>query len=162
MLSPPARFRYEDDPEPSEVIAWYNQHVDPVHVGSYRAISGEHVTLQQTIDDCFRTLPVSLDAVLDCLEDDHEDLFLQGDVLERLLITVFNEEDHRISSNDSKDQVLYILTYLLQHPGTARFTSRQMRVRIRIALQRVQDWIDEIVPGEDITSDYVSLSTYST
>jgi hypothetical protein len=78
------------------------------------------------------------------------------DAPERLLVMVFNEEDGRISSNASKEQVLAILTFLLQHPGTPLYNSRQIRVRIRIALQKVQVWVDELQPAADVFSDFVS------
>lgn len=156
MLSPPPRFRYEDDLPPSEVIAWYNQNADPAHVGSYRAISGAHGELKLALDACFEHLPVDLEPIFDYVYEE-TDLLVQGDILERLLVMVFNEEDGRISSNASKEQVLAILTFLLQHPGTSVFTSRQIRVRIRIALQKVQVWIDELQPAEDVFSDFVSI-----
>lgn len=111
--------------------------------------------LDVLLDKCFAALPVDLTPLLKAFESRWQ-AFLDGNLLDRLVVTLLNEEDHRISSYATKCQVLSLLRALSS--GRAH----QAKVRVRLLLQSVSSWIDDILdPREakvtDLTVELVKV-----
>jgi hypothetical protein len=79
--------------------------------------------------------------------------FMIGDILERVFVVLLNEEDNRIANIDTKLQVLKICYSLLSF-------NRDARVRLRIAVQHVETWIDEVYEAK--TPELVSCHPHCT
>lgn len=137
----------------SQRIQWINQVIDPKRIG---ATKKDESHVYQILDRLFEALPVELTPLLDCFEQD-PNLFLGGRTIDRILMSIINEEDNRIANFDSKRSALILL---------ARFTTwaRSGRIRLRRALQNAPRWCDEIDVEEGLTMDWVcalcSLFTY--
>eukprot|EP01031_Cornospumella_fuschlensis_P039692 gene39692-48327_t len=94
--------------------------------------------LSNKLDECMRHLPVDLAPLLGCFSEESSRYFLQGNLLERLLVSLFNESDVRISSLETKAQVLGLLK-------AVALTTRAGLVRIRLLIHATPQWIDEDV-----------------
>jgi hypothetical protein len=165
----------------SKVVGWYNSNIDPYRNGileEYRDTSRLCIEL----DRALAVLPVNLDFLLELLPTLPDNAtnpfnaptfpihlahrlqapippaieakyprwydFMIGDILERLFIVLLNEEDNRIANIHTKLQVLKICYSLLSF-------NRDARVRLRIAVQHVETWIDEVYEAK--TPELVSL-----
>ena len=126
----------EKEDSKSKVITWYNESIDPYHNG-LMIPPHEISSLGPLLDKAFHRLPVDLSPLINRLNPHHFDEFLRGNLIERLLVTVLNEEDNRIASIPAKKQVMHILEGILKH-------SRQGKVRLRLAIQPTGRWIDEV------------------
>lgn len=162
----------EIEQRPKEIISgldFYNEVAEPNHIYAYRKLSTRAQRfVEETLDMCFDKLPVDLTALMDVIDgttiippedgipeqDIFEILVQHPNLLERLIVTLFNEEDRRISPLNTKYQVLEILHAV---HGTMK---RHARIRMRIAIQSVKPgtWIDEIEPEEDVVKEMVRSS----
>jgi hypothetical protein len=132
----------EKEKEKIETLEWYNSTVDPYHNGFM--IEEENVSmLSPLLDKLFHTLPVNLEPFMGYLKPETIGQFFLAELLDRLIITLFNEEDNRISSIITKRQVLYILNALLTS------LKRKARIPLRIVIQSINEgWIDEVYEAE--------------
>jgi hypothetical protein len=130
----------------SGIVQWYNDVVDPTFLGA-----GERIvsSISPLLDQCFESLPVNLDTLLALLPYEADE-FIEGNIIDRLVITLFNEEDERIADFWTKQQVMDIFFLMLP-------TSRRAKVRFRICLQLVTTWIDDIIPEEQPTEDQIKV-----
>jgi hypothetical protein len=138
----------EKEKEKIESLEWYNSTIDPYHNGFM--VEEENVSmLSPLLDKLFHTLPVNLDPLIEYLKPETFGQFFLAELLDRLIITLFNEEDNRISSISTKRQVLYILNTLLIS------LKRKAKIPLRIVFQSINEgWIDEIYEAE--TEELVS------
>ncbi|RYG63519.1 hypothetical protein EON64_15785 [archaeon] len=107
--------------------------------------------LSTKLDSCFKSLPVDLTPLLSSFTEDESNRFLEGNLLERLIVSLFNESDARISSLETKAQVLGLLRAVAQ-------TSRRGLVRVRLLLHATPQWIDEDADVEGKTSSELQVS----
>lgn len=131
----------------SETIDWYNDNFNPYENGLLYERTSETSLLNPKLDTLFKSLPVNLQEFLILLpKSEIQDEFLKGNLVERLVITLLNEEDNRIANLKTKRQVLYILNYLLKS-----FPTRKGKVWLRLMIQPIhQGWIDTVYEiGED-------------
>lgn len=129
----------------SERIAWINSHVKPHEIG---VEPKDESFIYDLLDRSFEHLPVDITPLFNFLPRDGA-AFLGGRTVDRLFVSLFNEEDNRIADYNTKLQVLRLCQDLLQW-------SRKGRIRLRRAIQVVHLWCDEIVPEEGLTMDWVS------
>jgi hypothetical protein len=125
-------------------IEWYNEVVKPLEIGTGKR---HNSIVSDTLDSLFLKLPVDLSSLFQYLTNSPE-LFLKGNLIDRLFITLFNEEDDRIASLDTKLQVLIICQRICEW-------QRIGRIRIRRGIQAVQIWADEIEIEEGLSLAWV-------
>lgn len=133
----------------SRVVQWYNDVVDPTFLGCGNRF---YSSISPLLDQCFESLPVNLDSLLALLPYDADE-FLESNIIDRLVLTLLNEEDERIADFWTKQQVMDIFFLLLQ-------TSRRAKVRFRICLQLITTWIDDIIPEKEPTEDQRKVILY--
>lgn len=130
----------------SRVVEWYNENVDPYHNGLN--VEREKSEIDPLIDKAFTELPVNLSPLTAFLTQNKCHQFTLSNSFERLIITLLNEEDNRISSVLTKNQILRIFEQSIK-------LKRIVKVRLRMAFQAVKErWIDEIYEAD--TDEMVS------
>jgi hypothetical protein len=131
----------EKDDAKSKVVEWYNENVDPFHNGLFTT-PNETSSLSSVLDKCFTKLPVDLSPLFNLFNSNNFSEFLRGNFLDRLIITLLNEEDNRISPISTKKRVLVLLEKILFFPD------RTGKVRLRLAIQPILLWIDQVYETE--------------
>eukprot|EP00981_Chlorochromonas_danica_P004895 scaffold978_cov172-Ochromonas_danica.AAC.26 len=101
--------------------------------------------MESLLDDCLSHLPADISCLVNQCESRWED-FLNGNLLDRLLFTLLNEEDDRIATWQTRSDVIVIFNSLVKK-------SHQSKVRVRTALEGCTSWIDDVLnPQEEMVS----------
>lgn len=127
---------------PSDLVSWYNENAEPTFDGRQHP---DRTELDLMLDECFENLPVDLTEIISMIPTSSH-LFLQNNILDRLLVAVLNEEDGRISPLTTKYQLIALFKIVVQ-------ASRKVKIRLRLAIQSIAIWIDELSADQFIELD---------
>lgn len=93
------------------------------------------------LDRAFKLLPVRLDGLVQVSRVTPMEFF-EHNTATRLIATLLNEQDERISDHRTKEQIVQILQNMAAY-------SRHSRLLMRLVLMKTADWSDQEFEHED-------------